>query len=429
MNPVFEIHKQIRKDKQIWKFCFYGLLKNLKFFEPYLLIYLIDMGMSLFDIGLLYAIREVVVYLFEVPSGIIADAYGKKRELMLCFTFYIISFIIFFFSGTLLMLAGAMIFFGLGEAFRSGTHKAMILTYLEQKGWFNHKTFVYGRTRSFSLIGSSISAFVSIVFVLSLPELRWLFLVCILPYILDFILIASYPDSLDERMESTVSMKGFFITGVDKLKSIRGNAVLCRVLLSSSLYDSIFKSIKDYIQPIMVSMVLTAGAVSLGQFSQEDRVNVYLGIIYGVFYIFSSIASKNVYRLNNLATSGTLMSVFFDIMGVTALILYLAITSSLTTLVVIIFFILYVAKDARRPLFLDVCADNMNKDERATAMSVDSMFTAVFMVILAPLFGYVADQFSIATLFLLIGILILVLNRFLNLSSSEYIDYPNDYGV
>ena len=31
------------------------------------------------------------------------------------------------------MAALAMAFFGLGEAFRSGTHKAMIYTYLERK--------------------------------------------------------------------------------------------------------------------------------------------------------------------------------------------------------------------------------------------------------------------------------------------------------
>jgi len=419
LNSAITVYKQIKKDRQIWKFSFYGFLKNLKFFEPYLLIYLLSLGMNLFNIGVLYAIREAIVYIFEVPSGIIADTYGKKKELMLCFTFYIISFVIFFFAVNFYMLAGAMIFFGLGEAFRSGTHKAMILTYLEQKEWFEHKTFVYGRTRSFSLIGSSISAFVSIVFVLSLPDLRWLFLICILPYILDFILIASYPDSLDERRESSISMKGFLMNGLNRLKSIRGNNTLLRVLLSSSLYDSIFKSIKDYIQPIMVSLVLTLGAVSMVELGQDDMVKVYLGIIYGVFYIFSSAASRNVYRLNNLASSGILMTRFFDIMGIAALLLYLAIHNSLTLLVVLIFFILYLAKDARRPLFLDVCADNMNKDERATAMSVDSMLTAIFMVILAPLFGYIADQFSIATLFLFIGLLILVINRFLNLSPDD----------
>lgn len=410
------VYMKIKNDQQIWKFCFYGLLKNLRFFEPYLLIYLMSLGQSLFYIGVLYAIREAVIYIFEIPSGIIADTYGKKKELMLCFTFYVFSFIFFFIANNFYILIIAMIFFGLGEAFRSGTHKAMILTYLEQKDWFMHKTFVYGRTRSFSLIGSSISAFISILFVLNLPDLKWLFLLCILPYLLDFLLIASYPDSLDERKESQLSMKGFFKNSYIRMKSIAGNKTLEKVLLSSSLYDSIFKTIKDYIQPIMMSLVLTTTTLSFMELNADKTTKVYLGIIYGIFYIFSANASRNVYKLNTYASSEKLMTVFFDIMSAASLILAAAIKVKLTPLVILIFLILYVSKDARRPLFVDVCSDNMNKNERATTMSIDSMLTAIFTIVFAPLFGYIADTFSISTLFLFIGISIFIVNRFLDIS-------------
>ncbi len=320
-----------------------------------------------------------------------------------------------------------MVFFGLGEAFRSGTHKAMILTYLEQKDWFMHKTFVYGRTRSFSLIGSSISAFVSIIFVLNLPNLRWLFLICIVPYLLDFALIVSYPDSLDEKRESTLSIKGLFTNGFTRLKSIHTNKTLVKILLSSSMYDSIFKCIKDYIQPIMASMAITAVAISIVDLTSDDIVKIYLGIIYGIFYIFSSIASRNVYRLNKLATSGKLMTLFFDIMSLASILLFVTINNNLTLLVTALFFVLYISKDARRPLFVDVCGDNMNKDERATAMSIDSMLTALFMIIFAPLFGLIADHFSISSLFLFIGIFILVVNRFLDVSKVNQETVSSNY--
>lgn len=166
-------------------------------------------GMNLFQIGTLISIREVITYVFEVPSGIFADNYGKKRELMICFTFYMISFIFFFIGSNYFVIAIGMIFFCLGEAFRSGTHKAMIYTYLEQKQWFKYKAFVYGRTRFFSLIGSAISAFLSIIFILNLPGIRWVFLVCIVPYIADFILIGTYPDSLDDIKDRGMKGKSF----------------------------------------------------------------------------------------------------------------------------------------------------------------------------------------------------------------------------
>ena len=49
-----QLEHEIKKDKQIWKFCAYGFLKNLQFFEPYLFIYLLGKGMNLFDIGILF---------------------------------------------------------------------------------------------------------------------------------------------------------------------------------------------------------------------------------------------------------------------------------------------------------------------------------------------------------------------------------------
>ena len=410
-----EVYDEIKKDKQIWKFCFYGLLKNLKFFEPYLLIYLMSLGMNLFKIGILFSVSKIITYVLEVPSGIFADNYGKKKELMICFTFYMISFFLFFIGTNFVILAFAMTFFGLGEAFRSGTHKAMIYTYLEEKQWFKHKAFVYGRTRSFSLIGSAISAFLSIIFILNLPGIRWVFLLCIVPYILDFLLIWSYPDSLDQRKETDLTLNKFFSESILKLKSIFSNKLLTKVLISSSVYDGIFDTIKDYIQPILSLSLLTVSMSSFHKFDGDTRVKIYLGIVYGVFYLFSSIASKNVYRLANKYSSSKLMSLFFDLMAILSLVLFLTIKNNITILVVIIFFMLYLLKDSRRPLVVDVCGDYMNKDERATVMSVDSQLKALFAVILAPLFGFIADKFSIPYLFIIIGISMLLLNRLLKI--------------
>ncbi|MFA7423200.1 MAG: MFS transporter, partial [Acholeplasmataceae bacterium] len=116
--------------KQITKFGFYGLLKNLRFFEPYMLIYFLTSGINLFYIGILFSIREIIVYIFEIPSGVIADRYGKKTELVICFLFYITSFVIFFIGREFYIFVIAMILYALGEAFRSGTHKSMIMAFL-----------------------------------------------------------------------------------------------------------------------------------------------------------------------------------------------------------------------------------------------------------------------------------------------------------
>jgi len=414
-----DLHELIKKDRQIKKFCLYGFLKNLKFFEPYLYIYLIEVvHLNLFQIGTLFSIRGIIIYIFEVPSGIFADQYGKKTELMICFIFYIASFFFFFLGGSYAVVAVAMVFFGLGEAFRSGTHKAMIYSYLEQKGWFEHKTFVYGRTRSFSLIGSSLSAFAAIFLIIKLPRMQLIFLFSIIPYILDFLLILSYPKSLNEQVETTISIKNFITHSIKQLKNIFANRPLRKVVVSSSLFDAIFKVLKDYIQPILNDIILVSGIYVVASMDAATQLKIILGIIYGVMYIFSSWVSRNVYRLKLKFNSDKLMDISFDIFGIVFFIMFFAVKTKIILVVILLYFFLYPLKDGRRPLVVDVLGDCMKKDERATVLSIDSQLSSLFMIILAPLFGYIADRFSIATLFFIVGLSILVLNRFLRVEKN-----------
>ena len=417
------VHELIKKNRQIKKFCLYGFLKNLQFFEPYLYIYLIQVvHLNLFQIGTLFSIRGIIIYLFEVPSGIFADQYGKKTELMICFIFYVASFFLFFLGGSYVIIAIGMVLFGLGEAFRSGTHKAMIYSYLEQKGWFGHKTFVYGRTRSFSLIGSSLSAFTAIFLIIKLPRMQSIFLFSIIPYILDFILIWSYPDTLNEPVETTISIKNFITHSIKQLKNIFANRPLRKVVVSSSLFDAIFKVLKDYIQPILSDIILVSGIYVVASMDAATQLKIILGIIYGVMYIFSSWVSRNVYRLNLKFNSDKLMDISFDIFGIVFFIMFFAIKTKIMLVVILLYFFLYPLKDGRRPLVVDVLGDCMKKNERATVLSIDSQLSSLFMIILAPLFGYIADRFSIATLFFIVGLSILVLNRFLRVEKNLSFD-------
>jgi len=418
-----DLHELIKKNRQIKKFCLYGFLKNLRFFEPYLYIYLMQVvHLNLFQIGTLFSIRGIIIYLFEIPSGIFADQYGKKTELMICFLFYIASFFFFFWGGSYAIVAVAMVLFGLGEAFRSGTHKAMIYSYLEQKGWFEHKTFVYGRTRSFSLIGSSLSAFVSILLIIRLPRMQSIFLFSIIPYLIDFLLIWSYPDTLNEPVETTISIKKFITHSIEQLKNIFANRPLRKVAVSSSLFDAIFKVLKDYIQPILNDIILVSGIYVVASMEAATQLKIILGIIYGVIYIFSSWVSRNVYRLNLKFNSDKLMDISFDILGAVFFITFFAIKTKIMLIVILLYFFLYLLKDGRRPLAVDVFGDYMKKNERATVLSIDSQLSSFFMIVLAPLFGYIADRFGVATLFLVVGLSILLLNRFLRVEKNLSFD-------
>ena len=53
----------LKKNKQIKKFSYYGFFKNLKFFEPYLFIYFLSNGLNFFMIGILFSTREAIILL------------------------------------------------------------------------------------------------------------------------------------------------------------------------------------------------------------------------------------------------------------------------------------------------------------------------------------------------------------------------------
>ena len=47
---------------QMLKFGMYGFLKNLRFFEPFLILFFLATGdLNLFQVGLLVAIREIII--------------------------------------------------------------------------------------------------------------------------------------------------------------------------------------------------------------------------------------------------------------------------------------------------------------------------------------------------------------------------------
>ena len=63
----------------IARFSLYGFLKNLRFFEAFLILALRERGLDFLGIGGLIAVREIAGNLSQIPSGALADALGRRR--------------------------------------------------------------------------------------------------------------------------------------------------------------------------------------------------------------------------------------------------------------------------------------------------------------------------------------------------------------
>ena len=398
------MRNEIKKDKNIKKFCLYGFLKNLKFFEPYLLIYLMSNNISLLQIGLLYSIREIIVNLFEVPSGIVADYFGRKKELSLCFIFYIISFVLFFFCNDFVLATIAMIFFGFGEAFRTGTHKAMIYSYLDINGWESEKTFVYGRTRSFSLLGSTISSLLAILIILNIPSSNYIFLFATIPYILDFMLILSYPNTIDkESTKHDFNFKEMLKLIKESLLNKKGLRI---ILINDGLFAATISTIKDFIQPIMEMIIFTSGVLFFVNLSSDENLKIILGLVYAVINLFSAIASKRAYLLTQRFNSLLLINTLYISLAISLMLLGYYIYQPF--IVFVIYFFIYIIFNIRKPIYVCQIDNYMNKKERATMLSIASLLKSLFIIILAPIIGYIADIGGINIVMYLLATILIV---------------------
>ncbi len=397
-----------RQRLQLRKFEAYGFLKNLQFFEPFLYVYLYYAGFGLFEIGLLMSIRYLVVFLLEIPSGVFADRFGKKTELMICFIFYIASFILFFIGGTFIIFSFAMVLFGIGEAMRSGTHKAMIMDFLDHEQVLIPKSEVYGKTRSFSLLGSMISSLLGALFIIYAPNIRYLFLYAIIPYVLDILLISTYPSYMNERVELDKSFKNFVKQMKFTLTYTLSNKKVRSLVYSSSSYEAWFKSIKSYVQLIVVAFGIVV--IRQSNLSSEEVIGVQLGVLYAVIYFLSSQATRNAHRLRKYVKEDTITTYMWIPSGI--LMLILGLYTENVYVVFAVFLVIYPLFNIRKPLMIGLLGEHIEPSKRASVLSVESQLTTVLVACLAPAIGFISDTYSVSFMFILLGSVILFFEVF-----------------
>jgi len=397
------------RDLQYYKFCAYGFLKNLRFFEPFLILFFLEKGLTYFQIGTLYAVREISTSILEIPTGIVADSLGRRRTMIYSFISYILSFLIFFCSGKYLLCIPAMILFSFGEAFRTGTHKAMIFEYLLLKGWDDQKVHYYGHTRSWSQIGSAISSLIAAYIVFYSGSYSYIFLFATIPYVLDLLLMITYPKELDgtKRHLQGTEIKQNFIKVIKEFIYSFKNIHIVRAITNLSVFSGFHRATKDYLQPI-----LAAFALSLPVFlylEESRRSALVIGIVYFIIFTLTSVASrksgKSAERFHHITVplNITMTAGFF--MGALIGFFY---NLQLTLISILLYLGIYLIQNLRKPMGISYVSDMMQPGILATALSAESQITTLFTAIIAVFTGLCADHFGIGSAMIIISLTLLL---------------------
>jgi len=399
----------IKKDSQYYKFCAYGFLKNLKFFEPFLILFYLEKGLSFLEIGTLYSIGEITRNILEIPSGVMADAFGRRRTLVFSFGFYIVSFIIFYLTSSFGLFVVAVFFYGIGDAFRTGTHKSMIFEYLRIKGWETQKVHYYGHTRSWSQRGSAISSLIAAGIVFYSGTYITVFLFSTIPYLADLILIASYPSVLEGPMQDIDKkmIKDHFKKIFREFTFSIRNTTILKAITNLSAHSGYFKAVKDFLQPVIKTFA-TGLPVLLG-LAGRQRTALLIGIIYFIIYLLSSGASRNAGRFSGLFRTPVKPLNFTLLAGLLAgVVSGIFYNLQLTAISIIFFVLIYLIENMRKPAGIAYVTDMLNQNILATVLSTESQAISLITALIAPLLGFMADKFGIGTGLIAVSVILII---------------------
>lgn len=423
----------------LFRFCLYGFLKNQRYFEPFFMLALLAHGLDFFAIGLLYACRSLTLNALEIPSGVIADQWGRRASMIGSFVAYIVSFLIFAFVDQFAWLMLAMVLYGVGDSFRTGTHKAMIFQWLKNEGRADERTQVYGFTRSWSQYGSAVSALIAAAFVIVSGDYRTVFLAATLPYFLNIVNFLGYPADVDgarenhqadEQREASPGIfsgrlsitsryvRRLFGSTLQTIRHAWRHRQLRGLVVQSMAWEGVFAAIKDYLQPALLALVLLTLGTSL-QVPVDANANadvpitaqshlsldaasgasasvvLTISLTYTALFLLSGWASRSAHTWVSRAGSYARASqwLWWGSIGLYAL-LGLSDLLGWALLVVCAFVALTILENVWRPILISRFDDHAAAHLGATILSIESQSQRLATLIVAPLVGWSIDAIA-----------------------------------
>lgn len=374
----------------LFRFSLYGFLKNQRYYDPFLVLIFLEKGLTFFQIGILIGFREICTNLFEIPSGAMADLYGRRRAMIFSFSAYIASFATFALSKSFAILFLAMFFFGLGDAFRTGTHKAMIFDWLRLQGRSDEKTKIYGFTRSWSQMGSALSVLIAGALVFYRGNFTDIFWFSIIPYVMNVINFLGYPKELDGDRQSEFSLKAVAILLGTAIKQSIQFPPLRRLVFEGMGFEGMYKASKDYLQPILQQTAVVLPI--LLTLDESKRSALLVAGIYCVLYFLSSFASRNSHRVSDWrgGDEGAAQFMWWIDLVLFALLIP-ALWYKWYPAIITLFVALAILQNFWRPGLISRFNAQSTPEMSATILSIEAQSKSLATIILAPSLGWMVD--------------------------------------
>ena len=349
------------------------LLKAVKWFMivmPILVLFFEKHGLSLTQIMILQATYSFTVAILEIPSGFIADIYGRRLSLFYGSILTFIGYLIFsFFSGFNEFFI-AEILLGIGGSLISGADSALIYDTLLQLNKDEDYTKVEGKNYGIGNISEGIAGVIGGFLAITSLDLP--------VYIQTFVLFFSIPISYslvepESSYKLAKSIKSIWL--VVKETFFEKNKLKWYIIYSSSMGIGTL-SIAWFVQPFLIEI---------------ETPLFYYGIIWAGLNIITGITSYYSYLFKHkdlLIYISLIMVISFILLGYNI---------SIYGLIFIVF--IYLIRGIITPTLRNLININSSSERRATVLSLRSFIIRISFAMIAPILGYITDYSDISFVF------------------------------
>lgn len=357
-------------------------IEGFEFFLPILALYYQQSVFTVTNIAILFSVKAICMVLFEIPTGAIADLFGRKNSILLDYIFSTIALFILFIGDSMTAFVFSSILFALGDSLGSGSFDALIYDSLKEEKKEAHFKKVSGIVHGLWPFGAAIGAIIGghlAEYSLSLP-----ILFTFIPYGIGFILTFFLKEPKYERNLK----KNVFQQTSSALKTVKDSKQLMILILGSALLFSFSDSMYD-LQPIFFKFkgvdITYFGYISAAIFGLAS-----------IGYFISHAVSEKIGDKPTLVISGFLEATF--------LIIATLIPHPFSVIFFIIAAIFYSTKN---PISNNLINQEVSSEQRATVLSVLGLTNHISMAMLAPLLGFLVDLYNINIAFRITGLMMI----------------------
>ena len=358
------------------------LIKISKWFNlvmPVVVLFYQDNGMRMQDIFILKSIYSMAIVALEVPSGWMADVWGRKKTLILGALMGSAGFMMYSFSFGFWAFALAEIVLGIGHSFVSGADSALLYESLKadkkQDDYVKHEGRITSAGNFAEAIAGIAAGFLASVSLRT--PFYFQFLVASMAIPAAFLLTeprVHYATHVHTLKTLAIDIKNALVTQTDLrisilLSAITGTATLTFAWLVQPYFKAIGLRVELY-GIMWTALNLSVGVSSAFAFMWAGKLKIkyevlIIIILLSLGYIFSGLA---------ISPGG----LFF-------------------------LFLFYLVRGLATPVFKNYINTYSENQMRATILSVRNLVIRVIFAAIGPLLGWITDTVSLNMAFIITG--------------------------